>query len=770
MSRNRYLARYLPISRWGRNYNKEQFTDDTIAAIIVAIMLIPQGLAYALVAGMPPEAGLYASIFGLTIYALFGTSNTLSVAPVAVISLMTAAALGKLSLAGTADYVVAALILTFLSGVFLLLLGLLRLGFMANFLSHPVISAFITASAIIIGLSQLQHLLGVTASGHNFIELSISLFRSLHLTNFITLSMGLGSIILIVWCKSGLQSLLLSFGVGKRVATTISRTGPVFAVTITSGLAYWFRLDQQGVQLLGAVPAGLPGIAIPDLSLDLVNSLLGSAVLISIIGFVESISVAQTLAAKKRERIDLDQELVGLGAANITVSFTGGFPVSGGFSRSKVNFDAGAATPRLLKEVASGNAESQDLVGKMTGLIEEGEDKRQENRKLNLELQHSLQRNQQQREDLVVLTSECRETGDTSLETQSKHEASIRGALEQLSVALAANKQSKFQIDRVLKDLLDSNGISSELIERMTDLSKDAELKQSDNGRLNTELEDTLARSISCRDDLVEIADDCRVVRDKTKSVLEASEQINEDSRNGIAQLNEHIDSVSITKLEMNGLIETAKQINNDTSESLDSMRTNINNSSLIQKESMRLNKESVATTLGAKRATEKLTEELDASLKLNENFQDRLRQAEKKYLNAIAAEKKYQEMHESGLRALQENEALLAEARASLDEFNENTTEYNSSVKQFQQTTVQSQQVILETQESIKALLNSNEALSEENRFLQSQLNERSKSSPSNVLTMPKSEKQSQTVAADEDSSQLEKYGIYRSDWQLES
>jgi SulP family sulfate permease len=289
--------------------------------------------------------GLYASIFGLSIYALFGTSNTLSVGPVAVLSLMTAVALAKSGISDPSQLVAAALTLTFLSGVFLLLLGLMRLGFMANFLSHPVISAFITASAIIIGLSQVQHLLGTTSSGQNIIELLASLRGSMGEINWITLGLGLASVAIIVWCRTGLASLLTKMGLGGRLVTSISRSGPVIVALLTGLLCYGFRLDQQGVQLLGVVPAGLPGLTVPDFSLDLIRDLFWSAVLLSIIGFVESVSVAQTLAAKRREQIELDQELIGLGAANIAVSFSGGFPVCGGFSRSVVNFDAGAATP-----------------------------------------------------------------------------------------------------------------------------------------------------------------------------------------------------------------------------------------------------------------------------------------------------------------------------------------------------------------------------------------------------------------------------------------
>ena len=319
--------------------------DDSVAALIVAIMLIPQSLGLSLVAGLPPETGLYASIFGLAVYSVFGTSSTLSVAPVAVISLMTAAALAKLPLEDPAEILNAALLLALLSGIGLFFLGLFRLGFMANFLSHPVISAFVTASALIIGMSQIKHLLGIEGDGHNLIGLAKSLFESIGQTNLITLGMGIVSIGFILWCKAKMEWLLVKIGLPSYFARVVSRTGPVFIVVATSLAAYLWRLDLHGLQLLGEIPSGIPKFRVPQVDGELLGSLAGSAALIAIIGFVESISVAQTLAAKRREHIDLDQELVGLGSANIVTSFFGGFPVSGGFSRSVVNFDAGAATP-----------------------------------------------------------------------------------------------------------------------------------------------------------------------------------------------------------------------------------------------------------------------------------------------------------------------------------------------------------------------------------------------------------------------------------------
>lgn len=345
MKKSNPLERHFPIFDWGRRYSRSNLADDSVASLIVAIMLIPQALAYALIAGLPAEMGLYASIFGLVAYTIFGTSNTLSVAPVAVISLMTAAALGKLSLATPEEYVFAALALAILSGAFLLMLGILRLGFMANFISHPVVSAFITASAIIIGLSQMSHLLGIEAGGHNFLQLTDSIAASIFDTNFITLILGLLSIAFIIWCRTGLKSLLERAQLHRRLVNTVSRSGPVLVAIIVATITYQFRLDEQGVELLGVIPQGLPTIAIPTMSTELLSSLWGSAILISIISFVESISVGQTLAARRREHIDLDQELVGLGASNLAASFGGGFPVSGGFSRSIVNFDAGASTP-----------------------------------------------------------------------------------------------------------------------------------------------------------------------------------------------------------------------------------------------------------------------------------------------------------------------------------------------------------------------------------------------------------------------------------------
>ena len=343
--RTNRIGRYVPILDWGRRYDRDALTSDLVAAVIVTIMLIPQSLAYALLAGLPAEMGLYASILPLVAYAVFGTSRALAVGPVAVVSLMTAAAIGELDLASPAEHAAAAITLAFLSGAILLMMGVFRLGFLANFLSHPVIAGFITASGVIIAASQLKHILGVPASGHNLYELGLSLITQLPQTNPITLLIGAGAGAFLFWARKGLKPLLLSRGLAPRLADVIAKAGPVAAVALTTLFSFFFGLSERGVAIVGDVPRGLPPLTAPSFDLDVWTALGGSALLISVIGFVESVSVAQTLAAKKRQRIVPDQELIGLGASNVAASVTGGYPVTGGFARSVVNFDAGAETP-----------------------------------------------------------------------------------------------------------------------------------------------------------------------------------------------------------------------------------------------------------------------------------------------------------------------------------------------------------------------------------------------------------------------------------------
>ena len=346
------LKRFLPILDWGPSYSRDTFAADMIAAVIVTIMLIPQSLAYALLAGLPAEVGLYASIAPLLVYAVFGTSRALAVGPVAVASLMTAAAVGEIAAQGTPEYLGAAIALAFLSGLMLLAMGVARLGFLAAFLSHPVISGFITASGLIIAASQIRHILGIRAEGHNLLDLVLSILAHLGEVHLPTLVIGVGATGFLFWARKGLRPLLIAKGVAPKLATILARTGPVVAVAATTivsaslaGLAALFGFAGSGIKVVGDVPSGLPLPTLPPFDAALWSQIAVPALLISVVGYVETISVAQTLAAKKRQRIDPDQELIALGGANLGAAVSGGFPVTGGFARSVVNFDAGAETP-----------------------------------------------------------------------------------------------------------------------------------------------------------------------------------------------------------------------------------------------------------------------------------------------------------------------------------------------------------------------------------------------------------------------------------------
>jgi SulP family sulfate permease len=335
----------LPLLDWGRRYDRDTFVGDLVAALIVTIMLIPQSLAYALLAGLPPEVGLYASVAPLLLYAVFGSSRVLAVGPVAVVSLMTAAAVGEHAAAGSAAYWQIAITLAFLSGAMLLLMGVLRLGFLANFLSHPVISGFISASGLLIAASQLKTLMGVKADGHNLVELLGALARQVPYTHGLTLAVGVAATAFLFWVRKGLKPLLIGWGLKPKLADVIAKAGPVAAIAVTTALTWGLGWQAQGMKIVGSIPQGLPPLTAPSWDLSLWRELAMPALLISVVGFVESVSVGQTLAAKRRQRIEPDQELVALGASNLGAAFTGGFPVTGGFARSVVNFDAGAQTP-----------------------------------------------------------------------------------------------------------------------------------------------------------------------------------------------------------------------------------------------------------------------------------------------------------------------------------------------------------------------------------------------------------------------------------------
>lgn len=339
------LHRYLPFLIWARQYSRADMTNDMIAALVVTIMLVPQAMAYAMLAGLPPQAGLYGAMLPLLLYAIFGSSSSLAVGPVAVVALMTAAAAGSVAAVGSEGYHLAALWIALLSGAMMLGLGLLRLGFLANFLSHPVISGFITAAGILIAASQLRHLLGADISGKTLPQVIPSLITNVSGLSWPTLALSTVTLAFLFWSRAGLPKLLMRLGLSSPTAKLLGKTALLIAVVATTLLTWGLALDAIGVRIVGDIPRGLPQMGVPAFDPDLLQLLLAPALMIAIVGYVESISVAQTLAAKKRQFIDPDRELVALGLANLGAGFSNAMPVTGGLSRSIVNHDAGVATP-----------------------------------------------------------------------------------------------------------------------------------------------------------------------------------------------------------------------------------------------------------------------------------------------------------------------------------------------------------------------------------------------------------------------------------------
>jgi len=314
---------------WMHDYKKSDLSGDLSAGFIVAVMLIPQGMAYAMLAGLPPVIGLYASTIPLLVYALFGTSRQLAVGPVAMVSLLVLAGVSTLAEPGTESYISLVLLLMLMVGVIQFLMGVLKLGFIVNFLSHAVISGFTSAAAIIIGLSQLKHLLGVKLESNQVFLVLWEAIRKIAEINPISFAIGAGSIILLVTLKKVLPRV----------------PGPLVVVVLSSIIVYLFQLQNAGVSIVGEVPKGLPSLSVPMFNMDSILLLLPIALTISFIGFMESIAMAKAIAAKEKYKIVPNKELVGLGLANVAGSFFSGYPVTGGFSRSAVNYQAGARTP-----------------------------------------------------------------------------------------------------------------------------------------------------------------------------------------------------------------------------------------------------------------------------------------------------------------------------------------------------------------------------------------------------------------------------------------
>ncbi len=346
------LHEWLACSTWLRQYNKDWLTGDLIAALVVTFMLIPQSLAYALVAGLPPEVGLYASMAPLVLYAIFGSSRTLSVGPVAITSLMSAAAAGSFAQGDVGLFYQASVAMALIGGGLLCVLGMLRMGFVANLLSHPVIAGFVAAAAVLIAVSQLGALIGVPATGNTVLVIGHSLIQNAALFDWATMGIGVLSLVWIIAVRRWGVSALSFLGFSGGWLEVLVRLLPALAIVF--GLLAVVALDLTQVKTVGHVPSELPAFLMPQLAGDQWLALVVPASLIALVGFVEAVSVGHSLAAKRKQRIEPNQELLGLGAANLAAGFSGGFSVTAGFSRSVVNFDAGAQTPMAGVFAAAG--------------------------------------------------------------------------------------------------------------------------------------------------------------------------------------------------------------------------------------------------------------------------------------------------------------------------------------------------------------------------------------------------------------------------------
>lgn len=337
---------YLPLSRWLKHYHRGDFISDLVAGIVVGVLLIPQGMAYAFLAGLPPQFGLYAAIIPLIIYALLGSSRSLAVGPVAITSLMVGSTIADASASGLADPTTIAINLSLLVGLILLVLRSLQLGSIVNFMSHSVISGFTSAAALLIAVSQIRHLTGIEIPNGGFITDSFAyILSNLGALNSTTLMLGILGLLTLWLVKEKLIVLLKKTPTPSWLIQPICRAGPMFAMIIGITIVASLGLDQkQQVAIVGVIPEGLPSLNGIHIDLVLWQELVTPALLIALIGFLESVSVGTTLASRDKERIEPNKELIALGAANLGAAFSGTYPVAGGFGRSMVNHASGART------------------------------------------------------------------------------------------------------------------------------------------------------------------------------------------------------------------------------------------------------------------------------------------------------------------------------------------------------------------------------------------------------------------------------------------
>ncbi|QKX18020.1 SulP family inorganic anion transporter [Microbulbifer sp. YPW1] len=329
---------------WLTSYQRQWLPADLTAALVSGMLLVPQGLAYALLAGLPPHVGLYASLLPLIAYATFGSSSAMSVGPAAVLSLMTVSALSSLAAIGSPAYIAAAIMLTLLSGLFLFLMGLFKLGALSNLLSHPVISGFVSGAAALIIVGQLPAILGIEAEGDTASVKLFHVLENLPQAHLPTMAFGVATAAILIFSRLWLPMLLFRLGTPKQIARLAARLMPMLLVLCAIALVHWLKLGDK-LAIVGEIPAGLPKLSLPDFRWAMIYQLLLPALIIALLGFVESHSIAQALAARRGERLNADGELLGLGAANITSALSGGLPVAGSFSRTAVNAEAGAKSP-----------------------------------------------------------------------------------------------------------------------------------------------------------------------------------------------------------------------------------------------------------------------------------------------------------------------------------------------------------------------------------------------------------------------------------------
>lgn len=312
-----------------RQYARSGLGADATAACIVAVMLVPQAMAYAMLAGLPPVIGLYASTFPLLAYALIGTSRQLAIGPVAMLSILVAGSCSRFASPGSPEYLSVVAILTLEVGILQLLLGVVRMGFLVNFVSHAVIGGFTSAAAIVIGMSQLKHIVGIPLPDeHTVVPLLLAVPKGISEVNLYTAAIGLVSIAVLVVFK----------------LRKVRFPGPLLIVFGSTLLLYLLRHSDLGIETVGHVPRGLPDFVLPSIQFQTVKDLLPIALTVLFVGYMESIAVAEWVSAKARYPVDANRELGGLGLANIVASVFSGYPVTGGLSRTAVNYQAGVRT------------------------------------------------------------------------------------------------------------------------------------------------------------------------------------------------------------------------------------------------------------------------------------------------------------------------------------------------------------------------------------------------------------------------------------------